>query len=233
MVKIIYFVLLIMLGTSAVAQIDQSTLTVVGKATIKAIPEEIEFRVPLQIIDSTYLGCSNRMTRSLDKLQKDLDKKGVAEESIRTSSYSITENMVYEEGKRIQRGYKGSVNVMVSDHYNHEFIQNVLESLGNLKLLYSISFSMSEEQKEELTKTVIVDAVEDAKQKALIISKASEVQLGTIVKITYGMDSFRSGPFISERALSSQVSEAGSNELNLSPPLTSLSKSVVIEWKIN
>ena len=159
MVKKFYFILLIILGTSAVAQVDQSTLTVVGKATIKAIPEEVVFRVPLQIIDSTYLGCSNRMTRTLDDLQKDLYKKGVAEESIRTSNYSITENMAYEEGKRVQRGYKGSVNVIISDNYSHEFIQKVLESLGNLKLMYSINFSMSEEQKEELTKTAIVDAV--------------------------------------------------------------------------
>lgn len=233
MVKKFYFILLIILGTSAVAQVDQSTLTVVGKATIKAIPEEVVFRVPLQIIDSTYLECSNRMTRTLDDLQKDLYKKGVAEESIRTSNYSITENMAYEEGKRVQRGYKGSVNVIISDNYSHEFIQKVLESLGNLKLMYSINFSMSEEQKEELTKTAIVDAVEDAKQKALILSKASEVQLGTILKISYGIDSYRPGPFISERALSSQVAETGSNELNLSPPLTSLFKSVVIEWKIN
>jgi len=92
---------------------------------------------------------------------------------------------------------------------------------------------MSEKQKEELTKIVLVNAVKDAKQKALILSKAAEVQLGTIVKISYGMDTYRPEPFVSERVLTSQVSEAGPNELNLSPPLTSLFKSVVIEWKIN
>ena len=233
MIKNIYLVLLLMFGTSVVAQIDQNTLTVVGKASIKAIPEEIMFRVPLNIIDSSYLGCANRMTLTLDELQNDLQKKGIDKESFRTSNYSIADNMVYEEGKRIRRGYKGNINITVSSEYSHEFIQKVLESVSNLKLNYSINFSMSEKQKEELTKIAIVNAVKDAKQKALILSKASEVQLGAIVKITYGMDSNRPGPFVSEGLLNSQVSKAGSNELNLSPPLTSLFKSVVIEWKIN
>lgn len=233
MIKNIYFVLLLMIGTSVDAQIENSALTVVGKATIKAMPEEIMFRIPLKIIDSSYLGCTNAMTATLDGLQNALQKKGVDKESIRTSNYSITENMVYEEGKRMQRGYKGNVNVMVSDDYSHAFVQNVLESVSNLKLNYSINFSMSEEQKEELTKVVLVNAVKDAKQKALILSKAAEVQLGTIVKISYGMDTYRPEPFISERVLTSQVTEAGTNELNLSPPLLSLFKTVVIEWKID
>jgi len=233
MIKNIYFVFLLMLGTTVVAQIEHSTLTVAGKATIKAMPEEIVFRIPLKIIDSSYLGCSNAMTSTLDNLQSALQKKGIDKESIRTSNYSIMENMVYEEGKRIQRGYKGNVNVMISADYSHAFVQNVLESVSNLKLNYSINFSMSEKQKEELTKIVLVNAVKDAKLKALILSKAAEVQLGTIVKISYGMDTYRPEPFVSERVLTSQVSEAGPNELNLSPPLTSLFKSVVIEWKIN
>lgn len=233
MIKNICFVFILMLGTSAVAQLDQNTLRVVGKATIKAVPEEVMFRVPLKIIDSSYLECTNGMTRTLDDLQNTLQKKGILNESIRTSDYSITENMVYEEGKRIQRGYIGNVNVMISADYSHDFIQKVLESVSKLKLNYSINFSMSEEQKEELTEIAIINAVTDAKQKAVILSKASEVQLGTIVKISYGMDSYRPEPFVSERVLSSQVSDAGSSELNLSPPLTSLFKSVVIEWKID
>ncbi len=222
-----------MIGVNAFAQINQSTIEVVGMATVKAVPEEIIFRIPLKIIDPSYLGCSNEMSRTLEDLQKDLTKKGVSEETIRTSNYSISENMVYEEGKRIQRGYKGSVNVMVSADYSPEFIQKVLESVSNLKLNYSINFSMSEEQKEELTKIAMVNAVEDAKQKALILSKASDVPLGSIVKISYGNDVHRPEPFMSERVLSKSIVESGSNELNLSPPLTSLFKSVFIVWKIN
>ena len=215
------------------AQINQASLQVAGKATVKEIPKEIVFRIPLKIVDSSYVGCNDRMAYTLNELQKDLKKKGITEESIHTGNYSITENMVFEGGKRIQQGFKGSVNVMVSAIYSPELIQKVLESVSSFKLTYSINFSMSENQKQRLTEIAMVSAVEDAKQKALILAEAANVQLGSILKISYGIDQYRPEPMLSERIMSNQADELNQNELNLSPPLTSLVKSVLIVWEID
>ena len=230
--KKITYLLFLLVTTSLVAQNTQSSLQVAGKAIVKEIPKEIVFRIPLKIVDSSYVGCNDRMAYTLNELQKDLKKKGITEESIHTGNYSITENMVFEGGKRIQQGFKGSVNVMVSAIYSPELIQKVLESVSSFKLTYSINFSMSENQKQRLTEIAMVSAVEDAKQKALILAEAANVQLGSILKISYGVDQYRPEPFLSERIISSQADEQGQNELNLSPPLTSLMKSVLIVWEI-
>jgi len=79
----------------------------------------------------------------------------------------------------------------------------------------------------------MVNAVYDAKQKALILAEASNVQLGSILKISYGIDQYRPEPFLSERMMSNQSDQRSQNELNLSPPMTSLYKSVLIIWEIN
>lgn len=221
-----------MICAGALAQTNNRSIEVVGKATIKTIPEEVIFRIPLKIIDSSYIDCSNAISKTLSNLQQDLLSKGVSDDRIRTSSFSISENMVYEAGKRQQQGYKGSVTVMVSESYTAEFVQKVLESVEKLKLTYSINFSMSVNQKEELTKLAITKAVEDARQKAIVLSEASDVQLGEISRISYGKDSHRAEPFSAERMLSSQSDVSGSDELSLSPPLTSLFKSVLIVWAI-
>ena len=231
--KNITYLLFVLVATSLVAQNNQSSLQVAGKALVKEIPKEIVFRIPLKIVDSSYVGCNDRMAYTLNELQKDLIKKGITEESVHTGNYSITENMVFEGGKRIQQGFKGSVHVMVSAIYSPELIQKVLESASSFKLTYTINFSMSENQKQRLTEIAMVSAVEDAKQKALILAKAANVQLGSILKISYGIDQYRPEPMLSERIMSSQADDLSQNELNLSPPMTSLFKSVLIVWKID
>ena len=233
MKKVTYLLLLFVLSvTNMSAQIDQASLQVAGKGTVKEIPKEVGFRIPLKIVDSSYMGCNDRMAYTLNKLQKDLKKKGIAEESIHTNNYSITENMVFDGGKRVQQGFKGSVNVMLAANYSPQLIHKVLESVSSYKLNYTINFSMSEDQLQRLTKIAMVRAVEDAKHKALILAEASNVQLGSILKISYGIDQYRPEPFLSERMMSSQTDELSQNELNLSPPMTSLFKTVLIIWEI-
>jgi len=151
MKKITFVLWLILFGVTIMnAQTDPSVIQVAGKATVKEYPKEIVFRIPLKIIDTAYLGCSERLAKTLNKLQTDLKNKGIAEELIHTDNYSISENIVFEGGKRIQKGFIGSVNFMLKEDFNPEFVDMVLESVKHYKLNYSISFSMSEDQKKGL-----------------------------------------------------------------------------------
>lgn len=230
--KKITYLLFFLVTASAVAQNTKASLIVAGKAIVKEIPKEIVFRIPLNIVDSTYMGCNDRLAYTLNEFQKDLVKKGIVKEAIRATNYSVSEHMVFEGGKREQRGFKGSVDIVSSGIYSPQLIQKVLASVNSFKLNYTINFSMSEDQKQRLTEIAMVSAVEDAKQKALILAQAANVQLGSILKISYEIDQYRPEPFLSERIMTSQADELGQNELNLSPPMTSLFKSVVIVWEI-
>ena len=91
---------------------------------------------------------------------------------------------------------------------------------------------MSEKQRQRLTKVAMVNAVEDAQQKAVILSEATGVKLAGIAKISYGGDVYRPEPFMTERILNSKDNGAAVNDLSLSPSLTSLFKSVLIVWNI-
>ena len=218
--------------TNMSAQISQPSIQVAGKASVNEIAEEIVFRIPIKMIDSSYIGCNDRLSYTLNEFQKELREKGISEKSIHTSNYSITTNMIYEDGKRVQKGYQGKVNLVVSNRYSPELIQKVLQSINSFQFSYNVNFSMSESQKHRLTKIAMENAVEDAKHKAMILANASNVQLGAILKISYEIDQYRSEPFLSERIMSSQAEDIGQNDLNLSPPLTSLHKSVLIVWEI-
>lgn len=232
MKKLVCSVFFLMILFNVEAQTSKGSIEVVGKATIKTIPEEVIFRIPLKIIDSSYLECSTAINKTLSNLRNELISKGIADSRIRTANFSISDHMVYEGGKRSQQGYQGSVTVIVSENYSVDFVQKVLQSVEKLELTYAINFSMSTDQKEELTKIAISQAVEDAKQKALVLSEASGVQLGEISRISYGKDSYRAEPLHTERMLSSTMDAVGSNELSLSPTRIALFKYVLIVWDI-
>ena len=230
--KVVLVFSLLILGLSLTAQEKYNTLEVIGKATIKEMPEEIVFRIPIKIVDATYLGCSNRLAATLNELKKDLLNNEIEENWIKTINYSISENIVYKDGHRKQDGFIGKVNITVKSKYSPELISKVLESINSLELNYAIQFSMSEDQKQKLTKIAMVKAVEDAQQKAMILSEATNVKLIGIAKISYGLDSYRPEPFMTERVLDSKENGSISNDLSLSPSLISLFKTVMIEWNI-
>ena len=233
MKKITFLLFLFVSGIMNVnAQMDQAVIKVAGKATVKEYPKEIVFRIPLKIIDDTYMSSNERLANTFNEFQKDLKNKGIAKELIHTDNYSITENMIFEGGNRIQKGFKGSVNVMLKDDFTPDLMHKVLESVSQFKLNYSINFSMSEDQRNHLTEMAMTSAIEDAKQKALVLAKAAHVELGSIKSISYGVDQYRPEPFLTERVLSNASDATGQNQLNLSPPLISLFKSVLIVWEI-
>lgn len=233
MKKFLFLVCVGMFTFNLQAQNHERTIKVVGQAIIQVTPEQTKFKIPLKIIDPSYLGCSNSLSKTLNKLQSDLLRQGISEDDVHTAHFSISENMVYEDGKRVQKGYIGSVTVMVSDTYSKEFVQKVLESVDKLELSYAIDFSLTSEQRDALSKVAIKKAVEDAKEKATVLAEASEVELGKISIISYDERSFMPGPLTPQRMEMSNADFKSSNELNLNPPLTSLSKTVTIVWQID
>lgn len=232
MKKMLYLVVVGLITFNLQAQNNHRTVKVVGEAIIKVIPEQVIFRIPLKVIDPSYAGCSNSLSETLNELQTELLRKGVSKEKVHTAQYTISENMVYEDGKRVQKGYKGSVSVTLSDTYSKEFVQKVLASVDKLKLSYAIDFSLSSEQKDVLSKMAITKAVEDATHKANILAIASKLQLGDISLISYGERNFMPGPLTPQRMEIANVDFKNSNELNLNPPSIHLTKSVTIVWQI-
>ena len=214
------------------AQEHTRILEVKGQASVQELPEEVVMSIPLKVIELDYLSCNQALNKSLNSLLKDLKEKGISEKSINTDNYRVSENTEYENGKRVQKGYRGDVTITVRDVYRPDMVNTVLESVTSFSLSFSIHFLLSQSQKDRLSKSAIKSAVEDAKTKAIVLSDAADVNLGPIIKISYDQDSFRPGPLLSEKIMMTD-SEMSSSDPNLSPSLISLYKSVGVVWQID
>ena len=118
MKKATYALLLICFITlGTYAQEASGMIEVTGNSAAEELPEELTISIPLVVIDSSYLSCSNRLNLLLSDLEKDLESKGIEREDMSTGNYAITENFEYKQGERVRSGFKGQVNLTLNKRY--------------------------------------------------------------------------------------------------------------------
>lgn len=233
--KGIFFTLLIaLLFTCYCFGQDQArTVQVVGKSSVKAIPENFEIAIPINVSDSLYEQCSSSLISTLNRIQKELKGIGLDSKVVKTLNLSILEDFYYDKGKRFNRGFRGSIRLQIVDRYSAEKLGAIVGILKKSKTPYSLDFKLSNSQIEKLNADAINSAVEDGRKKAILIAKASGVELGRILKITYDYSNYGNDYLVCEDTAEAEMAFQTVENLNLSPKEISIDKKVSIEWIIN
>lgn len=207
-------------------------LQVVGKATLKAIPENFEVSIQLMEKDSFYASCTQKLFDTTHKLQADLGTIGINHEIVKTDNYSIDENFVYKNNQRIKEGYVGRMLMQISDTYTPETLGKIIEVLKSNQILFTIRFALSERQKEEMNELAIKKAVADAKAKAEILEKQAGIKVHQITKIIYDYSGFIHDELVQNRAEHEITHDIRGQANTFSPREISIEKKVFIEWFI-
>ncbi len=226
-------ILICLVSWTTIAQESSGLLEVTGKSAAEELPKELAINIPLVVIDSSYMSCSKRLNTLLSELKKDLESRGIEREDLSTANYRISENFEYRQGERKRVGFKGQVNLSLKKLYQPGLVDDFLNAAEKFSLQYTVSFMLSEEQKEKLSKAALMQAVNDAKRKAKILADASGVRLGSISKISYGVTPGRPGPLMEVRSLSSDDSGSDPNGLKLYPGEISVHQTVDMTWHIS
>lgn len=214
------------------AQDTNSVLQVVGKASLKAKPENMVLSIPISVKDSLFENCSTELMDKMQALVEDLSHTGIDKEDIKSDDLSLVEDYEYIGRERKKVGYVGRVSVHVEKLYTPELIGKIINVLGVHSLDYSLQFRLSEQQKTELTEQAIKEAIADAKQKAQVIAEESGVELKNISKISYDYRSQVAEPLL--KTVMNETSLAtGGGQPEFNPREVSIEKQVQIEWRIN
>ena len=164
-----------------------SSLTVEGKAIIKEIPENILISISLTSTNPDYGECSDNLIKASNDLQKDLITRNINSKSIKANRFSVQEDYEYQSGERIKKGYQGVIELTIEDKFSNQMLNSIMEIMkkAEYKFGYSVEFTLSDLQKQNLINYAIENSVSDAKQKAEIIAKSSGIDLVKIKSITY------------------------------------------------
>jgi uncharacterized protein YggE len=229
--------------TGTVVAKDQ-TLLVKGSAILKQMPEIIYASVNVRSEDLDYSECQDKLLLRTEDVMSALLKQNISSDLIKTNEISISERKEYVNGKTVNAGFAGNISLIIESPYSAELAKKLLTAFKNdsLALNYSIGFRLSETQKSRLRQQAITTAIEDAKEKASLIAKSSNVELIRINTITYLDEDFtylRDRDIIREEVRQSQdviVSIRGNSSntpsIDFNPKEIGIIKTVRIEWAI-
>lgn len=215
-----------------------------GECIVRAIPENIVFYLEISERDDNYSKCLSKALQSRNKLREKLLKNGIEDSTIKTIDISVKE--VYHSQENPKPKFQAIMSMQIENKYTLKLSDDVVKSILNetFELEFSISFKLSEIQKEKMRTNAIELALKDAFSKAEILSKNSNVKLGNINTITYGDDwftySFHEGidnDIIKEVRYSGLMPiMAPSNpyeNVQFNPKEIAILKKVFVEWNIN
>ena len=231
-------------GQFGTPQSKDNTLLVKGTAILKQIPEIIYASVNVKSESEDYSDCQNKLLAKMERVKSSILKQNISNELIKTNEITINERQEYISGKMTKTGFTGSISLIIESQYSPDISKKLLTSFttDSLVLNYTIGFKLSEKQKSQLRQLAITKAVDDAKERALLIAKSSNVKLIKLNSITYLDDEItfnRDNDIIKTEIRPTQevfVTIRGNNSntpnIDFNPKEIGIIKSIRMEWTI-
>lgn len=236
--KKIILVFLLVFGSFAYSFGDEErdVIRVVGESVVTVSPDTVRLNIDISEIKPTYDEVYLASSRTLDLIQDKLRSKGVKKEQIKTTNFNIDsyyENIKKEDGNYERKfvGYRYNHSLYIDLSINDKKIGEILDIFNGLKtdnLGISLVYKLKDDT--EIKNKAMVEAYNDAYQKAKLIAKTGDFSLGKIVEINYNSKGNNVDviPF-AERGLN--LMKAGSN-FNFQPEDLKFRDTVTVIWKI-
>ena len=233
------------LSTWTYAQNAPSTLVVVGNSKVHVVPDVARILVDLSATNKDYEVCMELLKSQSELTRKFFISYGIETESIKSDRFQIQDKYCYDKGKRRKCGFDASQNIIVIVINDLEKVNRIIDALGKSTVHgeVGIEFEFSETNKSKVKSDLISAAIKDANLKAEVIVKTSNVSLGKLTRVNYGVkkkESDDSGAFSTSTLqcrftpplIKNRVDISKANSLAISPQEIELTDDIIMEWEI-
>lgn len=218
-----------------------NTLIVEGVAILKEIPKNIFVFITVKSESKDYSECQNKLLKRMEVVKTSILQQNISKDLLKMTEISINENKEYINGKQEKIGFSGTISLTIETLFSPEIANKLLTALKIELVEYNINFKLSEDQKTKLRRDAITMAVEDAKEKAILLANSSNIKLTKINSISYLNEEYvfnHDRDIVREEILPTQevfmMVESPDNpaSIDFNPKEIGIYKSVEIEWKI-
>lgn len=244
--RILFFIAATLLSITVAGQTpnasQKNSVVVRGTAIFKQIPEILSARIAIKVQADKYYPCQEKLTRVLDQAKSVLVKRGIDKSVIRINDLAITEKRDYLSEGKFKISYEGNSAITIEETYSIDYARKLLSALQNdsVAFLYTLDFTLSENQKKDLRQKAIAAAIADAKEKAEAIANSANIKLLKINTITFmddQMGGYYESDLVQENVLTGRafaMSKAGAPipEIDFNPKEIGIRKSITVEWLI-
>lgn len=211
------------------------TIRVTGTAKLRLPPDVTAVTMTLQGTEPDYSAALSRASREADTLRAALERLDFKPEELKTISFFVnTEYESFEESgvwKQRLAGYRFEHVLKLSFDLDHERLGAVLAALEGSAANPVLQISHALKNPGAAKKTLLKQAVADAREKAEILSAAS----GTVLKDVQSIDHTAGEPDFTPRVmhrLDAPEAAKAALDLHLEPEALEVSDAVTVLWEM-
>ena len=211
------------------------TIRVTGTAQLKLRPDVTVVTMTLQGTEPEYSKALNRASREAETLRDVLERLHFEREELKTLSFHVNaEYEGYEEAgvwKQRFTGYRFEHMLKVSFDSENERLGEVLTALADSAVSPMLQLSYAVKDPESVKKTLLTEAVADAREKAQILAEAAGAKLKELQSVDYSSGEVRFDA-CPTHMLDAAMSAKGRIEMNLEPDEITITDDVTCVWEM-
>jgi uncharacterized protein YggE len=166
------------------------TITIKGTGKVSVKPDLIIITMCLESHDYEYEKTMKLAAESINILQNAIEKAGFNKDNLKTTDFNIRTH--YESYRDKDNNYKSRFDGYICEHglklefdFDTEVLSNLLTAIGKAMVEPNLNIQFSVKDKDAVNEELLIRATENAKSKAEILTKASNVTLGDLISIDY------------------------------------------------
>lgn len=211
------------------------TLKVKGVGKASMAPDAIKINIILKSADLSYEETMDMAAEKLKDLEELLQRVDFKKEDLKTVKFKVDtkyedENTSLNTYKRKFVGYQLEHLIKIMFENDPIKLGRVLNAISKSKAKPEFSIIYTLKDGGQLKESMIKEAIRDAKEKALIIAQASDIELGEILNINYNLNDEEI--FQSPISLQRNIGIMSQN-LSIVPEDLEASDTIEISWEID
>lgn len=213
------------------------TIRVTGKAILEVKPNQTQIILQMKGIEKEYIDVIKHTANDLDLVKKSLKKCGIDSDKISTKYLDIYEKTEYRKddngyAREYHIGFSYSHALSVIIGIDNKLLGKILYEASKLENTPSISIEYKVENPEKYKSELIDLAVKDAKRKAEVMAKASEVNLGKIMNISYSYSKIILHSNNYDLSVPKLLNCENSIDIDINPEKINVTDSISVVWEI-
>lgn len=199
-----FYALSPLLAQDAPLPAPKATMRINGTGQMRVAPDLAVVSMTVKATDKDFNKAVKKLNEKTEQLNKKLLNAGFKKEEIKTSQLNVQENGQWREGTYVDSGYVASQYIELRFKRDQQRMSKLMEAFSQEKgaeALFHFGFTLSDEARQQANEELIRKAIQDARNKATLIAKASGVKLGKIRNIVYGQPDYQPMPMYKTEAM--------------------------------
>ncbi len=215
------------------------TITVKGTGSVSVKPDYVVLNMALESLDKEYDKAMELASKKIAELTEALGEAGFAKEDVKTTDFLVDtdyDRIKNEDGsyRSVFNGYEVTHHVKLGFDFDTDRLSDAVAAIAGCMARPEIKIRFTVKEPSKVSDELLGSAAENARGKAEVISKASGVGLGQLLRIDYnwGELDIYSHTRYDMGDHYCMASTMGGCEIDFEPDDIKVGDTVTFEWEI-